>query len=361
MSAVLQHDYGNPTSTHAEGAKARAKTESAREQVAHCIGAAPEEVYFTAGASEANNMLLASLMEPTSKIRHLITSRVEHPSVAEPASRLERLGLRVTWIPVDTQGRVDPEAVLSAADTGADLVSLIWANNETGVIQPIESLAQGLADRGIPLHVDATQAVGKWTVNASKTPISYLSCSAHKLNGPKGTGCLWVRRQQSIAPLVLGGPQERKLRGGTENVAGIVGFGLACELARNELELRMETYRSLRDRLWAEISKRIPSVRRNGSVSHILPNTLNLEIPGAAGEVMVQALDLEGIAISMGAACHSGSISPSHVLTAMGLEPEQARSSLRLSVGYGLSMDDMVRAAEVLAEVAQRARWEVSA
>ncbi|MEE3326995.1 MAG: cysteine desulfurase family protein [Myxococcota bacterium] len=356
MTAVLQGDFGNPTSTHEEGARARAQVEKARGQVARLLGTKDEAVIFTAGASEANNTVLYSLLDEVSSGRGLVTSAVEHPSVLEPARQLEKAGLPVSWIPVDGEGRVDPGDVIQAAEAGAALVSLIWANNETGVIQPIEEIALALDRMGVPLHVDATQAVGKWIVDLTDLPIPYLSCSAHKLNGPKGSGCLIARGPQPLRPLVRGGPQERKQRGGTENVAGIVGLGLACELASHELSERIERDQALRDQLWEELQQRMAGLSRNGSQQHVLPNTLNVEVAGAPGEVMVQALDLEGIAVSMGAACHSGSISPSHVLAAMGLSPEQTRSSLRLSVGQGITPSDITTAAERIAHVAQRAR-----
>ena len=311
---------------------------------------------FTAGASEANNTVIYQLLDGLTAGRGLVTSAVEHPSILEPAKQLEKAGLPVHWAPVDGLGRVDVADVIDAARKGAGLVSLIWANNETGVIQPVEEIAFELEKLGVPFHVDATQAVGKWPIDLGQLPVQYLSCSAHKFNGPKGSGCLIVRTEEPVRALVSGGPQERKQRGGTENVAGIVGLGLACELAENELPARIEDYTRLRDQLWSELREQIPDVARNGCEEHVLPNTLNIEIPGAPGEVMVQALDLEGVAISMGAACHSGSISPSHVLVAMGLTPEQTRSSLRLSVGQGLSEEDITQAARRIAEVAIKAR-----
>ncbi len=356
MTELLQEDFGNPTSTHEEGARARAHVERARAQVAALLGTSDESVIFTAGASEANNTVIYQLLDVLKEGRGLVTSAVEHPSVVEPAKQLEKAGLPVRWMPVDGQGRVDANEVIEAARQGADLVSLIWANNETGVVQPIEEIAVGLEKLGVPFHVDATQAVGKWKVDLTQVPITYLSCSAHKLNGPKGAGCLIARHEGPLRPLVSGGPQERRQRGGTENVAGIVGLGLACEIAKSELPERMKAYSGLRDQLWDELQKKIPRLSRNGSEEHVLPNTLNVEITGAPGEVMVQALDLEGIAISMGAACHSGSISPSHVLVAMGLTPEQTRSSLRLSVGQDLSAQDITTAAERIADVAERSR-----
>jgi cysteine desulfurase len=236
------------------------------------------------------------------------------------------------------------------------LVSLLWANNETGVMQPMEEIASRLQARGVPLHVDATQAVGKWPVDLTRVPVQYLSCSAHKLGGPKGAGCLAARGGSGFPPLLLGGGQEWRRRGGTENVVGIAGFGVACEVVRAELAERMERYAWLRDRLWEGLRAKVPRVRRNGSAVHVLPNTLNVEFEAAEGEVLVEALDLEGIAVSAGAACHSGAISPSRVLTAMGLGAEQARSSLRFSVGQGLDEGQIDRAVAVLAELVPRVR-----
>jgi len=223
-------------------------------------------------------------------------------------------------------------------------------------VQRIDEIAERVKARGARLHVDATQAIGKWPVDLRGLPADYLSCSAHKLNGPKGAGCLVVAADAPLVPLLLGGGQERRQRGGTENVAGIVGFGVACELARVELEERMGRYASLRDRLWKGLCDVIPGARRNGDPQRVLPNTLNVELEGTAGELVLQALDIEGVAVSAGAACHSGSISPSHVLSAMGRTPEQARGSLRLSVGHGNDEAQIDRVVQLLPGLAERAR-----
>jgi len=354
MTEALAEVYGNPSSGHAEGGRARSRVELAREQVAECLGVQPTWVYFTAGASEANNAVLMGLLEQGEG--RLVISNAEHPSVEEPASFLERGGIGVTRIPVDAAGLLDPQEVLEATHRDTRLVSLIWANNETGVVQPMEEIAEGLRSRGIRLHLDATQAVGKWPVDLSRVPADYLSCSAHKLGGPKGTGCLVAREGAPVYPLIHGGPQERRMRGGTENVAGIVGFGRACSLASEELSSRMVEYARLRDRLWEGLCAKVGEVRRNGSPDDVLANTLNVEFLDTPGEVLLQALDLEGVAVSAGAACHSGSISPSHVLTAMGLSPQQARSSLRLSIGHGVDTGQIDAAIGIFAEVVARVR-----
>jgi cysteine desulfurase len=363
MSKTLRDVWGNPSSTHAEGAAAKAAVALARERVAACLGANPNQVIFTGGATESNNTVLLGLAAPASARDSrlgLVTSAVEHPSVVAPAEWLEARGLPVTRLPVDEEGLLEPDAIVEAA-TGAALVSLIWANNETGVVLPIPAIAEQLSESATALHVDATQAIGKWPIDVSRTPVDYLSCTAHKFNGPKGVGCLVVQTGREVEPLLHGGPQERQLRGGTENLAGIVGMGVACELAQRELSDRINRYAGLRDRLWEAIRKGVANVRRNGSAEQVLPNTLNLEFEDTAGEVLLQALDLEGIAVSAGAACHSGSISPSHVLSAMGRTPEQARGCLRFSVGHGNDEAQIDRVAETLAVLVPRVREAASA
>jgi cysteine desulfurase len=356
MAKSLRDLYGNPSSTHAEGAAAKAALARAREQVAACLGTEPAAITFTAGATEANNTVLAGLASAGDGPSHVVTSSVEHPSVSEPCEALESADVAVTRLSVDTSGLLRAAEVFDALRPETKLVSLIWANNETGVVQPIEEIAAGLEARGVPLHVDATQAIGKWPIDLSKVSAAYLSCSAHKFNGPKGTGCLVARTEAPPPALMRGGPQERRRRGGTENLAGIIGMGVAAELAQQELKARMRDYATLRDRLWAGIQKEVPDVHRNGSSEHVLPNTLNVEFRGAAGEVLLEALDLEGVAVSAGAACHSGAISPSHVLTAMGRTPEQARGCLRLSVGHGIDAAAIDRVCALLGRLVPRAR-----
>jgi len=356
MTRVLRDVPGNPSSTHAEGAAARRVVEEAREQVAACLGTSPTGVIFTAGATESNNTVLAAAVGVAR--RPLVTTAVEHPSVLEPAAVLEKRGRAVVRLAVDADGRVDPDALDEAlGDVRVPaLVSFIWANNETGVIQPVSELVARARNRGAWVHVDATQAVGKIPVDVTASGVDLLSCSAHKLGGPKGCGALVVRRGIELSPLLAGGPQERRRRGGTENTSGIAGLGVACELARHEIPQRGRRYGELRDRLWEGLRMRVPRVRRNGAAEHVLPNTLNVEIERAPGDVLLQALDLEGVAASAGAACHSGSISPSHVLTAMGLDPERARSSLRLSIGHGVDEAQIDRTVDLLAELAPRVR-----
>jgi cysteine desulfurase len=257
---------------------------------------------------------------------------------------------------VDRDGRLDPEAVAAALREDTALLSVILANNETGVLQDAPKLAEAAHARGVPLHLDATQAVGKIPLDVVALGADLLSGTAHKLNGPKGTGFLVDRTRPGLPAFVLGGPQERRRRGGTENHAGIVGLGVACALAREELEARARHVATLRDALWAGLEQRLPGVRRNGSATHVLPNTLNVELPGLAGEVLLEALDLENVAVSAGAACHSGSIEPSGVLLAMGRTPEQARASLRFSLGPSNTAAEIEHVLALLPRLVARVR-----
>jgi cysteine desulfurase len=357
MTEALRDRFGNPSSAHAEGSAARAAVERARAQAAALLGAQPAEILLTGGATEANNTaLLGVLRARTGAGRHLVTTAVEHPSVEAPAAHLEREGWRVTRVGVDADGRVDADAVVAAIAPDTVLVSVIWANNETGTVQPVERIAARARERGVLVHSDATQAIGKLPVDLRRVPVDLLSLSAHKFNGPKGVGCLFARDGIDFEPLLHGGPQERRRRGGTENVAGVVGLGVACALVQRELGDRIARAARLRDRLWEGIQAKVPRVRRNGSATHGLPNTLNVEFAGAAGEVLLQALDLEGVAVSAGAACASGSIEPSPVLVAMGRTPEAARGSLRFSVGWGVDEAQIDRTLAILPDLVERAR-----
>jgi cysteine desulfurase len=355
VMAALRDAWGNPSSVHAEGAVARACVESARAELAELLRARPGEIVFCAGATEANNALLRGVARHAGG-RHLVISAVEHPSVREPAAALAAGGCEVSAVPVDAEGLLDPEALAAALRPDTALVSVLWANNETGVVQPIETIAERVKERGLLLHVDATQALGKLPVDLGRVPVDYLSCSAHKMNGPKGVGALFVREGAPFEPWLRGGGQERGRRGGTEDVAGIAGFGAACGLARQELAWRTERWGSLRDRLWDGIASKVPRARRNGSAARVLCNTLNVEFEGADGEALLQALDLEGVAVSSGAACHSGSVSPSAVLLAMGRTPAQARASLRFSVGHDVNGPQIDRVLALLPDLVARAR-----
>ncbi|MGH0029530.1 MAG: cysteine desulfurase family protein [Myxococcota bacterium] len=355
MDRATRECFGNPSSVHAEGAAARAAVERARAQVASLLCCAPGDVLFTGGASEANNTALLRVGEALPG-RHLVTTNVEHPSIEAPLETLADRGWRITRLPVDAGGRVGAESVSAALEDDTALVSLIWANNETGVLLPLAEIAQAVAAHPAKLHVDATQAVGKWPLDLARVPIDLLSLTGHKFGGPKGVGALVVRGVPAFEPLLRGGPQEGRRRAGTENVAGIVGLGAACALAERELPERVRRYAELRDRLWAGIQAKVPDVRRNGDPEHVLPNTLNVTFLHTAGELLLQALDLEGVAVSSGAACSSGSIEPSRVLVALGLSPEDARGTLRFSVGHGNDEAQIDRVLALLPDLLARVR-----
>jgi cysteine desulfurase len=357
MTRALRDLFGNPSSAHAEGARARAAVEQAREQVAALVGARPAEIVFTSGATEANHLALHGAVRAAgARGRALVASAVEHPSVAEPLAALEGEGYRVARTPVDGEGRLDLAALEDALDAEATLCTCIWAQNETGVVAPVEAVAERCGERGVPLHLDATQAVGKLPVRLARVPADLLSASAHKFGGPKGVGFLVVRGGRALAPWLRGGGQERGRRGGTLNAPGIVGLGVAAALAARQLEAFAETAAALRDRLWAGIAAKVPRVRRNGAPEALLPNTLNVAIEGVAGDVLVEALDGEGVAASAGAACASGAVHGSAALLAMGRAPAEARSAVRFSIGSGNDAAQIDRVVTLLPDLVTRVR-----
>lgn len=353
MTAVLRGEFGNPSSVYAEGASARARVEAARVQVGELLGVEAGEIRFTGGATEANNTILFGRLQAGD---HVVTTQVEHPSVVAPLEILAARGVRVDWVEPDEDGCVSASRMADAIDEQTTLVSMIWANNETGSIQPVEAVGELCRDRGVALHVDATQAIGKCPVDLRRAHVDFLSSSAHKLGGPKGVGALVSRKGSIVPPYLHGGGQEKGLRGGTENVASIVGYGVACQLALAEGAARAEANGKLRDRLWQGIRSNLEAVRWNGGPEKTLSNTLNVEFIGVAGDVLLQALDLEGVAVSAGAACHSGSVEPSKVLLAMGRNEAQARGSLRLSIGWGVDESQIDRVVALLCELVPRVR-----
>lgn len=338
MEPFLTRFYGNPSSLYRLGRLSRDAVERARAQVAALVGASPAQVLFTSGGTEANNLLLKGLASALAG-RGLAVGAAEHPSVLEAAQALARQGIPLTLIGSDGQGRYARTAVeqLPAA-TG--LVSLMWANNETGVVQDIAALAAGLRERGCWLHSDAVQAVGKVPVDFARSGLHALSLSSHKIYGPKGAGALIAERALPLQPLLHGGGQERDLRSGTENVAAIVGFGQAAELARQELAQRAEQASALRNRLEAALSA-WPGATLFAQQAERLPNTLQFSLAGMDGEALVMALDRQGVALSSGSACASGAAQPSHVLLAMGIAPDIARGAVRVSFGAGNRQEDV--------------------
>jgi cysteine desulfurase len=361
MEGVLREDFGNPSSVHQEGARAREVLETARGQVAELLGVGvdPETIVFTSSATESNNTVLrsAAARAPQHGDR-IVTCATEHPSILELVDELRDAGLGVTVLPVASDGSLDPEVFAASLDEHTLLASVMWANNETGVIHPIPELARIARERGVPFHTDAVQALGKLPLDLGRLPVDFASFSAHKLGGPKGTGALYTRIGERVAPLLRGGPQEWRRRAGTENVPGIAGFGAACAAAGRELEGNTALRRSLRDRLWAGIEAKIPDSHLNAASAERLPHVLNVSFADADSEALVAALDLEGIAVAAGAACASGSIEPSHVLLAMGLSPELGRGSIRFSFGLGNGEQDVDRVLDVLPGVVERVRAE---
>jgi cysteine desulfurase len=351
-SDALARVFGNPSSAHAAGAEARAVLARARRQVAALAGGAPEGLVFTSGATEANNTVLRRLEAGA----HLVTSAVEHPSVLEEAAAARARGVRVTVVPVERDGRLDPARFAAALEPGTALASVQWANHETGVLQPIAELARAARAAGVAFHSDAAQAFGKTALELESLPVDCASLSSHKLGGPKGAGALWVRPRAAFAPLLRGGQQERGRRAGTENVPGLAGFGAACEAARPELGDGGARLAALRDSLWSGIARAVPDTVRNGGPEHVLPHVLDVSFPGASGEALVEALDLEGIAVSTGAACHSGSTEPSPVLLAMGVPVELARAALRFSLGPSNTAAEIESVLAVLPGVVARVR-----
>jgi cysteine desulfurase len=355
MLPFLREQYGNPSSLHWFGQRARAAVEEARASVAALVGAEPADVVFTASGSESDNMAVRGVAARAKEPRRgVVVSAIEHHAVLNTAKGLREDGVPVAVVRADASGLVDLDDLAAKVDSTTALVSLMLANNETGVVQPVAEAARLAHERGALAHCDAVQAAGKVKVDVRALGVDLLTLSAHKLYGPKGIGCLVVRRGTPMAPLVRGGGQERNRRAGTENVAGIVAFGAAARLAAEGLEAETARVAALRDRLEARLLA-LPEAERNGEGPR-LPNTTNVSFAGAEAEGLLIALDLEGVAVSTGAACAAGAVEPSHVLRAMGFAPERVQSSLRLSLGRSTTRADVDRAADVIAAVLARTR-----
>jgi cysteine desulfurase len=324
---------GNPSSLHALGTAARDAVEGARASVAALIGAQPGEVLFTSGGTESDGIAVLGLARsaPPDK-RHLVVSRVEHAAVREDAKRLEREGFEVSWIGVDADGLIEPDEFAAALRPDTALAAIIWANNEVGTIEPVRELARLCAERGIHFHSDAVQAAGRVPIDVSETPVSTLAISGHKLYGPQGIGAMYVRDDVSPQPIVYGGGQEKGFRSGTPNVAGIVGLGMAAELAREEMDERVAHEKALRDRILAGVEK-LPDVSLNGHRERRLPNNVHLTVSGVEAESLVLFLDSLGYAVGSGSACSSGGHKASPVLIAMGRPERDAFSVVRITVG----------------------------
>ena len=337
MTAVLRDDYGNASSVHHFGQQAKARLDDARSAVGTLIGAEASELVFTGGGTEADNFAIrgvAEALEPTGR-RHLIASAIEHEAVLNTLKALARRGWRTTLLPLDASGIVDPERLESVLTDDTALVSVMHANNEIGTIQPIAELARIAHARGTLFHTDAVQSVAKIPVDVAALGVDLLSLSAHKFNGPKGVGALWIKRGTRITATMTGGKHERNRRAGTENVPAIAGLGVAAARARTKLAAEGQRLAALRDRLERSVIERVPGTAVNGAPEPRVPNTTNISVDGVEAESLLIALDLEGIAVSTGSACSSGTLEPSHVLRAMGLPSHRTQNSIRISLGAG--------------------------
>jgi cysteine desulfurase len=352
MTGCLSGPPGNPSSTHRFGRAARAQLDHAREQVAALVGAHASQVIFTSGGTEANNLALHAVTAGRAP-GHIAVSAIEHPSVLEPARALQKAGWQLDLIRVDSGGQVTPETLNAALKPGTRLVSVMLANNETGVIQPIAELAGHARSAGVLLHTDAVQAAGKIAVDFEASGAALMTLSAHKIYGPKGAGALIVDKAVEIEPLLYGGGQERGLRAGTENIAAIAGFGVAAEIAAGEWRPDYERQRQLRDYLQAGL-RRHARISVFAEQSERLPNTLQFAVAGLDGETLLMQLDKAGIAVSSGSACASGQSEPSHVLLAMGVDPALARGAVRVSLGRETTLADIDR---LLAVVGEKLEW----
>jgi len=357
MMPYLTTQFGNPSTLYAFGRDARQAVEDTRAKVAALIGAEPDEIYFTSGATEADNWaIVGAALARESKGRHIITSAIEHHAVLETCEFLQKRGYELTILPVDSDGIVNPEDVLRAITDRTILISAMHANNEIGVIEPIAEIGAIAREKGVLFHTDATQSVGKIPVDVNELKVDMLSLSGHKIYGPKGVGALYIRKGVRILPYMHGGGQESKKRAGTHNVPGIVGLGKAMEIAQATILEEAERLTALRDRLIDGIPAAIPDSRLNGHRIRRLPNNVNVSIEGVEGESMILKLDAVGICVSSGSACTSGDLSASHVLLALGLPHEVAHGSLRLTLGRDNTDADVDKALGVLPGIVSELR-----
>jgi cysteine desulfurase len=357
MMPYLTDQYGNPSTIYKLGREAKKAIELARERVAKALNADIQEIYFTSGGTESDNWALKGVaFANKDKGKHIITTTIEHHAVLHPLKYLEGLGFEVTYVPVEPNGIVDPQKVKEAIKNGTILISAMLANNEIGTIQPVKEIAKIAKEKGIIVHTDAVQAVGQIPVDVKDLGVDLLSLSAHKFYGPKGVGALYIRKGTKIHPFSHGGAQERNRRAGTENVAGIVGLGKAIELATLNLSEYAAKLQKLRDKLIDGVLSKIDYVRLNGDRHQRLPNNANFSFEFIEGESLLLMLDMKGIAASSGSACTSGSLDPSHVLLAIGLEHEVAHGSLRITLGEDNTEEDIDYLLEVLPEIVLRLR-----
>ncbi len=354
MRPYFVEKFGNASSIHQQGQQARSAVEHAREQVAELLNCRAAEVVFASGGTEGDNLALFGILKPGD---HVITSSVEHHAVLNSCKRLEDIGCEVTYLPVDARGMVDPDDIRRAIRSNTKLISIIFANNETGVLQDVRAIGAIAAEADVFFHTDAVQAAGKVPIDVKDIRCDLLTVTAHKMHGPQGAGSLYVRKGTLLQPLFYGGRHERARRAGTENLAGIVGLGQAAEIARlGFIDGSIARMAALRDRLETTLLESLDQVLLNGAGAPRVPNTTNIIFECLEGEAMVIALDLKGLSVSTGAACSSGAIEPSHVLTAMGLSSDRARASIRFSLGKQNTAEDIDFALELIPEVVARLR-----
>ena len=366
MLPYFSGEFGNAASIHTPGQRARGAVETAREQVAALIGARAQEIVFTSGGTESDNhavfgvVVQAFLPVPTSKnpdpSPHIITTAIEHEAVLNACQALEKSGVRVTFLAANREGQIDLDELRQAVRPETVLITVMHANNELGTVQPLEEVGRIAKERDIYFHTDAVQSAGKVPIDVNKLGVDLLSLSAHKFYGPKGIGALYIRGGTRLRQLLYGGHHQRGFRPGTENVAGIVGLGKAAEIARESFAADARRVSTLRDKLEQGLLARVPHARVNGGASLRTPNTTNLVFPGIEGEALLIALDLKGLACSTGAACSSGAVEPSHVLTAIGLPPEEARASLRFSLGRHTAEQEIDFALQVVPSAVEQLR-----
>jgi cysteine desulfurase len=357
MMPVFTEHFGNASSIHWFGQQAKALIDDARQHVARLIGAEVSEIVFLSGGTEADNLAIRGIAESQkARGRHIITSTIEHHAVLHTCRDLEKQGYEISWIPVSRDGVVDPEKVRRTIRPDTILISIMHANNEIGTIQPLEEIGKIAEEADVYFHSDGVQSTGKIPVDVRRLKVDLYSISGHKIHGPKGVGALFIRKGTILKPLLTGGGHERNRRSGTENVAGIVGLGEAARLAREGLISEMPRVAVLRDRLEAGLKEKIDAIHVNGENAPRLPNTSNIMVDFAEGEGLVISLDLKGVAVSTGSACSSGSMEPSHVLTAIGKTPDEAHGSLRFSLSSMTSEADVDYVIEVLPGIVSRLR-----
>jgi len=356
MLPYLTDLYGNPSSAYLFGGQVARNIRKAREQVAALLGASPDEIIFTSCGSESDNTAIMSALNTGKDRMHVVTTRVEHPAVKVLCNELIKRGCRVTEIPVDREGRLDMDRYKKSLTPDTAIVSMMWANNETGAIFPVEEAARLAKDRGVLFHTDAVQAAGKIPIDLGQSVIDMLSISGHKLHAPKGVGVLYVRKGTKFSPFLIGGHQERGRRGGTENTAGIIGLGRACEMAAQRMGEENTRVRELRDRLEKGLLDRVPNSRVNGGGSERLPNTTNISFEFVEGEAILLLMDEFGICASSGSACTSGSLQPSHVLRAMGVPFTMAHGSVRLSLSVYTTEEEVDMVIDQLPPIIEKLR-----